>query len=86
MSYKVKLNEYWCDCRQFQALKLPWPHVIVVCWFSHLQLTTFVSPVYNLNNILKAYEIQFNPVQNQENWSPYTGLNMIPDPHEKKQS
>jgi len=31
MSYKVKLNEWWCDCRQFQALKLPCLHVIVVC-------------------------------------------------------
>jgi len=84
MSYKVKLNEWWCDYGQFQALKLPCPHVIVVCSFFHLQLATFVSPVYSLNNILKAYEIQFHPIQNQDYWSPYTGPNMIPDPHMRR--
>jgi len=64
MSYRVKLNEWWCDCREFQALNLPCPHVIAICSFCHLQLGTFVSPVYSLNNISKAYEIQFHPVQN----------------------
>jgi len=29
MSYRVKLNEWWCDCGEFQALRLPCPHVIV---------------------------------------------------------
>jgi len=85
MSYKVKLNKWWCDCRQFQALKLHCPHVITVYSFSHLQLAIFVSPLYN--NILKAYEIQFHIIQNQDYWSPYTGL--IYDiwlTHEKKQS
>jgi len=74
MSYKVKLNKWWCDCRHIQALKLPCPHVIIVCSFSHQQLAIFVSPLYSLNNILKAYEIQFHPVQNQDYWSPYMGL------------
>jgi len=87
MSYKVKLNKWWCDCRQFQALKLPCPHVITVCSFSHLQLVIFVSPLYSRINILKAYEIQFHPVQNQNYWSPYTGLIYDTWPtHEKKQS
>ena len=84
MSYKVKLNEWWCDCGQFQALKFPCPHVIVVCSFSHLQLATFIFLVYSLRNILKAHEIQFHPVQNQDYWSPYTGPNMIPDPQMRK--
>jgi len=87
MSYKVKLNKWWCDCRQFQALKLPCPHVIIVCSFSHLQLAIFISPLYSLNNSLKAYEIQFHPVQNQDYWSPYMGLIYYTWPtHENKQS
>jgi len=61
MTYTVKLNEWWCDCGEFQALHLPCSHVIVVCSFCHLQVT-FVAPVYRLHNILKAYEVQFNPV------------------------
>ena len=84
MSYRVKLNEWWCDCGEFQVLKLPCPHVIVVCSFCHLQLGTFVSLVYSLNNIFKTYEIQFHLVHNHDYWSPYTGPNMIPDPHMRR--
>nr|XP_007157938.1 hypothetical protein PHAVU_002G110700g [Phaseolus vulgaris]ESW29932.1 hypothetical protein PHAVU_002G110700g [Phaseolus vulgaris] len=62
MTYTVKLNEWWCDCGEFQAIHLPCPHVIIVCSFCHLQVTTFVAPIYRLHNILKAYEVQFNPV------------------------
>ena len=80
MTYTVKLNEWWCDCGEFQALRLPCSHVIVVCSFCHLQVTTFVTRVYNLHNILKAYEVQFNLVRNQDYWSTYTGPNFLPDP------
>jgi len=47
MSYKVKLNEWWCDCREFQTPKLPFPYVIVV------------SPVYSLNNIPRLMKYNF---------------------------
>jgi len=39
-----------------------------------------VTLVYSLHNILKAYEVQFNLVRNQEYWSTYTGPNFLPDP------
>jgi len=32
-TYTVKLNEWWCDCGEFQAIRLSCPHVIVVCLF-----------------------------------------------------
>jgi len=35
MTYTVKLNEWWYDCGEFQALHLPCSHVIVVCSFCH---------------------------------------------------
>jgi len=79
-TYTVKLNEWWCDYEEFQAICLPCPYVIAVCSFCHLQLTTFVAPVYSVHNIFKAYEVQFNPVRNQDYWSTYTGPNLLPDP------
>jgi len=78
MSFTVKLNDWWCDCGHFQAVC---HHVIVVCSFSHIDLTTYIYPVYSLYNINKAYEIQFHPVRNKEYWSIYTGPNFIPDPN-----
>ena len=79
MSFTVKLNEWWCDCGEFQALRLPCAHVMAVYSYSHLDFTMFVSPVYTLHNIFKAYEIQFHPAQNQDYWSPYTGPYFIPN-------
>ena len=84
MSYTIKLNEWWCDYGAFQALRLPCPHVIVVCSMCHLQLLTYVDPVYTLHNIFKAYELQFHPVRNEDYWSAYTGPNFIPDPHMRR--
>jgi len=80
MSFTVKLNEWWCDCGEFQALMLPCAHVMAVCSYSHLNFSMFVAPVYTLHNIFKAYETQFHPIQNQDYWSPYTGPNLIPNP------
>nr|XP_007152220.1 hypothetical protein PHAVU_004G111700g [Phaseolus vulgaris]ESW24214.1 hypothetical protein PHAVU_004G111700g [Phaseolus vulgaris] len=47
MSYTIRLNDWWCDCWDFQALQLPCAHVIAVCSACHLQLKTFVDPIYN---------------------------------------
>ena len=48
MSYTIRLNDWWCDCWDFQALQLPCAHVIAVCSACHLQLKTFVDPIYSL--------------------------------------
>jgi len=34
-----------------------------------------------LQNIFKAYEVQFQPVQNEDYWSTYIGPNLMPDLH-----
>ena len=61
-SYTLRLNDWWCDCGHFQALRLPCRHVIVICSSCHLQMTTFIDPVYNLHTIRKAYQVEFHPV------------------------
>ncbi|XP_014503102.1 uncharacterized protein LOC106763420 [Vigna radiata var. radiata] len=86
ISYKVRLNELWCDCGHFQATRLPCHHVIAVCASSHIPLTQVIDPVYSLNNIYKAYEVQFHPIQNEDYWSAYTGPNFIPDPHTRRKA
>jgi len=36
MTYIVRLNEWWCDIGEFQAIRVPCPHLIVVCSFGHI--------------------------------------------------
>jgi len=81
MSLTIKLNDWWYDCGYFQALQLPCHHIIVVYFFSHIDLTTYIHLVYNLYTINKAYELQFHSVKNIDYWSTYTGPNFIPDPN-----
>lgn len=86
VSYKVRLNEWWCDCGHFQATRLPCHHVVAVCANSQIPLTQVIDPVYSLTNIFKAYEVQFHPIQNDDYWSAYTGPNFIPDPKMRRKA
>jgi len=65
-------------------LGVPCVHVIVVCSYCHLDLTTFVALVYTLHNIYKTFEVQFHPVRNQDYWCPYTSPNFILNPHMRR--
>jgi len=85
-SYTVRLNYWWCDCGHFQALQLPCRHVIAVCSSCHLQMTTFIDPVYNLHTIRKTYQVEFHLVRNEDYWSTYTGPNFISDPHMRRKN
>ena len=58
MACTIKLNE-WCNCEEFQALRLPYSHVIAVFSFCHLKIDLLVDLVYKLQNIYKACELQF---------------------------
>jgi len=69
-----------CDCGHFQASRLPCPHVMVVCSFGHMPLSNFIDPVYSLDYINKAYQVQFHPLRNEDYWSTYTCPNFNPDP------
>ena len=64
----------------------PCRHVIVVCSSCHLQMTTFIDPVYNLHTIRITYQVEFHPVRNEDYWSTYTKPNFIPDPHMRRKN
>jgi len=86
ISFTVRLNDWWCDCGHLQASRLPYHHVIVVCSFGHMPLSNFIDPVYSLDYINKAYQVQFHPLRNEDYWSTYTGPNFIPDPQTRRKA
>ena len=67
MTYTVKLNEWSCDCGQFQAFRIHWLHVIVACSFYNLNYDDFVDLVYKLKNISKFISITFFPFEVKTN-------------------
>jgi len=66
MTCTVKLNEWLCDCGQFQALRLPCSHAIAACAFCNLNYDDFVDPVYKLENIFKVYQHHFHSLGSQD--------------------
>ncbi|KAF1894728.1 hypothetical protein Lal_00021021 [Lupinus albus] len=78
--YTVKLTNSWCDCGEFQSLRLPCFHAIATCSNLNLDCGQFISPIYRLDNILKVYELEFQPIGNEEYWPSYSGPSFIPNP------
>ncbi|KAH1210809.1 hypothetical protein GmHk_15G045029 [Glycine max] len=64
MTCTVKLNEWSCDCGQFQALRIPYSHATATCAFYNLSYDDFVDPIYKLKNIFKVYQHHFHSLGN----------------------
>ncbi|KAF1897740.1 hypothetical protein Lal_00032498 [Lupinus albus] len=78
--YTLRLNQYWCECGEFQSLRLPCSHVIATCSSMNLDYRQFISPIYRLDNLLKAYGREFEPIGNEEYRPHYSGPMFIPNP------
>ena len=80
MTCTVKLNEWSCDCGQFQALRIPYSHATATCAFYNLSYDDFVDPVYKLKNIFKVYQHHFHSLGSEDTWPKYLGPHFMPDP------
>ncbi|XP_019418538.1 PREDICTED: uncharacterized protein LOC109329318 [Lupinus angustifolius] len=78
--FTIKLADSWCDCGEFQSLRLSCSHAIATCVSLALDCSQFISPIYRLDNIVKAYGCHFQPIGNEEYWPPYSGPIFIPNP------
>ena len=80
MACIIKLNEWSCDCGQYQALRLSCSHVIIACAFCNLNYDDFVDPVYKLENIFKVYQHHFYSPGSGDTWPQYLGPHFVSDP------
>ncbi|KAF1866232.1 hypothetical protein Lal_00024231 [Lupinus albus] len=55
--YTVILMQSWCDCGEFQSLRLPCSHAIATCASLNLDYEQFISSVYGH---------EFQPIGNEE--------------------
>ncbi|KAF1898125.1 hypothetical protein Lal_00032890 [Lupinus albus] len=54
--------------------------VIATCSSLNLDYRQFISLIYRLDNLLKVYEREFEPIGNEEYWPHYSGPMFIPNP------
>ncbi|KAL4308038.1 hypothetical protein GQ457_01G014520 [Hibiscus cannabinus] len=83
--YRVNLEEKWCDCGYFQALKSPCQHAIATCSNCRRDYKNLVDLVYFLNSVCKVYEIEFPAIGSETEWyGNLTWPNILPDPQVPK--
>ena len=86
MTCTVKLNEWSCDCKEFQALWIPCSHVIATCASCNLNYDNFVDPKYKLENIYKVYQHHFHSLGSEDKWPQYLGSYFILDPSKRRET
>ncbi|KAL4347549.1 hypothetical protein GQ457_17G024230 [Hibiscus cannabinus] len=84
-SYRVNLEEKWCDCGYFQALKSPCQHAIAACNNCRRDYKSLVDPVYFLHSVCKIYEMEFPAIGSETEWhSNQTWPTILPDPQVRR--
>ncbi|KAL4379622.1 hypothetical protein GQ457_02G020310 [Hibiscus cannabinus] len=80
-SYRVNLEEKWCDCGYFQALKSPCQHAIAAYNNCRRDYKSLVDLVYFLHSVCKVYEMEFPAIGSETEWhSNQTWPTILPDP------
>ena len=82
----IKLNEWSCDCGQFQAFRLSCLHAIATCAFYNLNYDDFVDPIYKLENIFKVYQHHFHSPESKDTWSQYLDPHFMSNPSKRQQT
>ncbi|KAL4271744.1 hypothetical protein GQ457_13G003030 [Hibiscus cannabinus] len=78
-SYRVNLEDKWCDCGYFQALKSPCQ--LAACSNSRRDYKNLVDPVYFLHSVCKVYEMEFPAIGSETEWhGNQTWPTILPDP------
>ncbi|XP_025685656.1 uncharacterized protein [Arachis hypogaea] len=76
----VYLERRRCDCGYFQALHYPCAHALAACAYARLEWQQYVEVVYRVENVFRVYEMEFQPMPNEEMWPPYEGQRVRPNP------
>ncbi|XP_029145268.1 uncharacterized protein [Arachis hypogaea] len=78
--FRVYLERYRCDCGYFQALHYPCAHALAACAYARLDWQQYVEVVYRVENVFWVYEMEFQPMPDEEMWPPYEGQHVHPNP------
>nr|XP_016484842.1 PREDICTED: uncharacterized protein LOC107805328 [Nicotiana tabacum] len=64
----VRLHERNCTCGRFQLEDIPCPHAMAVIQKFHMDSYKYCSDYYNIDYLLKTYEIPVNPLPDETTW------------------
>lgn len=67
-NFTIRLNQRWCDCGNFQKVRMPCSHVIFDCKHIHHEYRTYINLAYTLENVLNIYRGLFGELCNEAYW------------------
>ncbi|XP_029147038.2 uncharacterized protein [Arachis hypogaea] len=78
--FRVNLRYRRCDCGYFQALHYPCAHALAACAYARLDWQEYVDLVYRVESVFRVYQMEFQPVPDEEMWPPNEGPHIRPNP------
>ena len=79
--WEVNLNDHYCQCGKYSALRYPCSHIIATCGYVSMNYYQYIDVVYTNEHILKAYSAQWWPLGNEAAIPPSDDAwTLIPDP------
>ncbi|XP_015950053.1 uncharacterized protein LOC107474921 [Arachis duranensis] len=78
--FRVNLQFRRCDCGYFQALHYPCAHALAACAYARLEWQQYVDLVYRVESVFRVYEMEFQPMPDEDMWPPYEGPRVRPNP------
>ncbi|XP_057745423.1 uncharacterized protein LOC130963310 [Arachis stenosperma] len=78
--FRVNLQFHRCDCGYFQALHYPCAHALAACAYARLEWQQYVDLVYRIESVFRVYEMEFQPMPDEDMWPPYEGPRVCPNP------
>ncbi|XP_016204688.1 uncharacterized protein LOC107645222 [Arachis ipaensis] len=78
--FRVNLQYRRCDCGYFQALHYPCAHALAACAYARLDWKQYVDLVYRVESVFRVYEMEFQPLPDEEMWPPSEGQRIRPNP------
>ncbi|XP_015966464.2 uncharacterized protein LOC107490204 [Arachis duranensis] len=68
------------DIAAVGALHYPCAHALVACAYARLEWQQYVDLVYRVESMFRVYEMEFQPMPDEEMWPPYEGACVHPNP------
>ncbi|XP_020970082.1 uncharacterized protein LOC110268336 [Arachis ipaensis] len=78
--FRVNLRYRRCDCGYFQALHYPCAHALAACAYARLDWQEYVDLVYRVESVFRVYQMEFQPVPDEEMWPPSEGAHIRHSP------
>ncbi|KAL4344327.1 hypothetical protein AHAS_Ahas11G0167300 [Arachis hypogaea] len=76
----IKCRQAQAQIASGQALHYPCAHARADCAYARLEWQQYVDLVFRVESMFRIYEMEFQPMPDEEMWPPYEGQRVRPNP------